>query len=312
MKKLMVASAAVALAGVSFAKVEEARVYDVKAIAMTTVAAKNTVGKDFNPFLTRDRAGIDQLVYRQITTKSYSGLIWGCDCDAIAGYTEKEEVAILGPDLRPTGQTTNHWEGSVIWDDQPVKVGGRDVYRTVWVGPAADEREGAGKGIWKFINVVEALGDKVEGCWEINPITPGCTSTSTTNMLVGAGFGYLAGAGESLNTTTNCATATPSYMTGYFAGYVGAPILSWNNSRPVCIYCQQVVIDSDCVAAEVWDFCRCVPFMDAEKTACFGQWTLSVDPELSNAIMNEVDALDAFPLTEEIKAEVLAVRATIR
>ena len=307
MKKLMIASAAVALAGASFAEVTEARVYDVKAIAMTTVAAKNAVAAEFNPFLGIDRP---ELVYRQITTKSYSGLIWGCDCDALAAYTEKEDFPVV--DLNNNVlYTTNHWEGSVIWDDQPVNVGGRDVYRTVWVGPKAG-RSGAGKGIWKFINVVEALGNKVEGCWEIEPYTWGCTNDVTQGSLVGSGFGYLAGADEEDqlldNTASDCATATPSYMTGYFAGYVGAPVYSWGEDRTICLYCSGSMVHRQCEAAEVWDFCSCVPFIDETKTACFGQWTLSVNAELSNKLLDAMDALEVFTLTDEIKNAVRFVR----
>ena len=302
MKKLMIASAAVALAGASFAEVTEARVYDVKAIAMTTVAAKNAVAAEFNPFLGVDRL---ELVYRQITTKSYSGLIWGCDCDAIAAVTEKEDFNVYNPD-GTVAYTTNHWEGAVVWDDQPVD----GKYRTVWVGPNASP---ADKGIWKFINVVEALGNKVEGCWEIQPWSAACEGNTVVvkqrgAQLVGSGFGYLE-YDANTNRETACEFSTPSYMTGYFAGYVGAPVYSWGENRTICLYCSGGIEFAQCEAATVWDFCRCVPFMDETKTACFGQWTLSVNAELSNALLDAVDALDVFPLTPEIKAEVLAVRA---
>lgn len=306
MKKLMIASAAVALAGLTFAETAtEARVYDVKAIAMTTVAQKNAVAKEYNPFLSADAS---ELVYREITTKTYSGLIWGCDCDGIAAYTELEKFPVLDLNNRVL-YYTNHWEGAVVWDDVPVA----NKYRTVWVGPAATNGyDSAGKGIWKFINVVEALGNKVEGCWEINPFTVACDGSVTTNLLMGSGFGYLRGYEDnSANTRTSCYTATPDYMTGYFAGYVGAPIYTWGENRTICLYCTGKIERLQCMAAQVWDFCRCIPFMDATKTACFGQWTITVNAELSNAIMAEVDALDAFPLTQEIKDEVLAVRKQI-
>ena len=84
-KTIIAAFAAALFAAPAFAAEEyeaAAQVYDLTVSIKTTQAAKAKLSPKKNPFITD---GTVQTVYRKQGTQKWTGVLWGCECEAVMG-----------------------------------------------------------------------------------------------------------------------------------------------------------------------------------------------------------------------------------
>ena len=236
-----------------------AQVYDLTITAKTTQAQRGKLKKN-HPF----DSSTDAVVYRKQTTRKWTGVIWGCECESIMGVWgtvgDKNQVA-----------------GAVIWDT-------KKPYSILLL----DDMH------WHVLNAFDKTGDKVEGAWTIGESTDGSGA-----FLSFAGFGTL-----NVRYTTNpcedpelnCGSYVKT-MSGNVAGWMPAPSLTTLGKTGRCTFCGDVIEegeDDTVDMAVAWNYCPCMDFDSVELTAVSGSWTLKYNVSLSNALLEEESILSVY------------------
>lgn len=273
MKKLMFAVMIVsALSG--YAKKDEvlgakaAQVYDLNVSVKTTVA-KSAKLKG-NPFVDSS----DKVVYRAQATQKWKGVIWGCDCNSLAGKWQVID------------DTAGSVAGCVLWQGTKPN--------TVLFLDDVD---------WHLLNAIDKKGDKCEGGF-----TLGDMNGDSDAFLCFAGFGMLA-----INYTStpcedpelNCTSYLKS-MTGNVAGWMPAPVITTAGKPGKCVFCgeNEEGEEGSTDLAEAWDFCPCEEYANVDLTAISGTWTLKFNSKLSKKLENTADITEVYSLPESVKTQV--------
>ena len=124
MKTKMMMIAVVMAAGSTFA---DAQVYQFSATLKTTVAARGRVSAAMLTCLDES----ETLVYRKQGTVKLAGLIWGCECEALAAVS---------------GWNGEGEDGCVFWD-------------------GSNKQLLSGEFAWKLLNRIDSTAKKSEGAW---------------------------------------------------------------------------------------------------------------------------------------------------
>jgi len=266
MKKLMFA-AALAATGMTFAETPAAQVYDVCLNIKTTAAATATINNKTNPFLGEEK---EFVIYRKEASKTWKGLIWGCDCEAIDGVWRETGTEYLD---------RKSIEGCVMWDTktkQPVFMGdGSDL---------ADVASVPGTGwTWRFINAIDKSGKKCEGVWTIAQEGPACEENDELFNFQGAGFGSLC-----LASDLGCTSYIKS-ISGNFAGWMKAPSANTDDNWSGCTFCGYQKEEGICAYATAWEYCDCYGILKEAETAAYGTWKISYNSGLSKKLSTMVN-----------------------
>ena len=226
--------------------------YDLTITAKTTQAKRGKLKKK-HPF----DSTTGTVVYRTQTTKKWTGVIWGCECESILGIWRMVDDSSIAC-------------GAAIWDS-------RKPYSILLL----DDMH------WHVLNAFDKSGDKVEGAWTI-----GESTDDSGAFLSFAGFGTL----DVKYTTSpcedpelNCGSYVKT-MTGNVAGWMPAPMVTTPGSKPGCTICGEVTEGEDDTTdmALAWNFCPCMDDFDStELTAVSGTWTLKYNASLSQALTKE-------------------------
>ena len=275
--KISVAAVATAVAVVSEAKskvVEEgsassAQVYDLTITVKTTVAQRGKVKKS-HPF----ESSTDAIVYRKQSTKKWLGLIWGCNCDSLAGKWQ-----IVDDDAGSVA-------GCVIWDTAKPN----DVLFINDIN-------------WRLLNAIDKTGDKCEGSWTI-----GDMSGDSEAFLTFAGFGTL----QNVYTVRPCedpelnCTSYLKSMSGNVAGWMPAPSIITAGKEGSCTFCGEYDPgEEDSIDfATAWDFCPCEEYADIGFTAVSGTWSIKYNSSSSKKLKNNATIVDAVKMPANVKARV--------
>lgn len=260
-------AAALAATGMTFAETPAAQVYDVCLNIKTTAAATATINNKTNPFLGEEK---EFVIYRKEASKTWKGLIWGCNCEAIDGVWRETGTEYLD---------RKSIEGCVMWDTktkQPVFMGdGSDL---------ADVASVPGTGwTWRFINAIDKSGKKCEGVWTIAQEGPACEENDELFNFQGAGFGSLC-----LASDLGCTSYIKS-ISGNFAGWMKAPSANTDDNWSGCTFCGYEKEEGVCAYATAWEYCDCYGILKEAETAAYGTWKISYNSGLSKKLSTMVN-----------------------
>ena len=271
MNKLVI-GAAVVLGTVFSALAEEdraAQVYEMTVSVKTTDAKKGAVTPKKNPFVSVS----DSIVYRKQSTQKWKGLVWGCDCESLAGK------------WRVIDETSSSVSGCVIWNSKS-----NDIL-------FLDDLS------WKLLNAIDVKGDKCEGAFTI-----GDMEEESSAFLTFAGFGSLVIKYTSEpceDPELNC-TSYVKTMSGNVAGWMPAPSLTTGGRKGTCVFCGEGDDGEEATtdASVAWDFCPCEEYADASLTAISGSWTLKYNAKLSAKLKNKASIVDVYKFPTAVGARV--------
>ena len=226
-----------------------AQVYNLTITVKTTKAERGKLKKG-HPFAT----STDAVIYRKQVTQKWSGLIWGCDCDALAGKWQIVD------------DTAGSVAGCVIWDNaKPNDVLFIDDFN------------------WRLLNAIDKGGDKCEGSWTI-----GNMSDDSVAFLAFAGFGTL----QPIYTVQPCVdpeincTSYLKSMSGTVAGWMPAPSYTTAGKSGHCTFCGDYEPGEEPTTdiATAWDFCPCEEYADIDFTAVSGTWSIKYNAASSKKL----------------------------
>lgn len=268
MKKLMIATLALAGMTSAYAEDKEAQVYDLTITVKTTAAKRGKLTPKTNPFVTET----DTIVYRAQSTQKWKGLVWGCDCESIAGKWQVID------------ETSGSVAGCVIWS------GKDDIVHL-------DDMN------WRLLNAIDKKGDKCEGAWTIGEM-----SEDSTAFLSFAGFGTLAIKYTNVpceDPELNC-TSYLKTMSGNVAGWMPAPAITTEGKPGTCIFCGEGDPEDPGTTdyATAWDFCPCEEYADLAATAISGTWTMKYNATLSKKLKTESRITKVYKFPAKIEAAV--------
>ena len=255
MKKLIMmttlAMATAQLCGVELSD-KEAQVYDIKVTIKTTVAKSGKLSPKKNPFV----SDTDTVVYRSQGSQTWTGVIWGCDCETLLGA------------WKTIGGGSEVVAGVAIWNS-------KKPYNIVFL----DDMK------WRVLNAIEAAGGNVEVAWTI-----GDSSDASNAFLAFAGFGKL-----DVNTSLECRSIIKS-LSGNVAGWMPAPKKVTPGNPGICTFCSGLVGETPDTEefAVAWVFCPCETIGDTEFTAVSGTWTLKYNNSLSKKLTDQSSILDVY------------------
>lgn len=272
MKKLMFA-ALVSAACCGFAEDRAAQVYDLSISVKTTTAKSGSLKA--NPFVD---PGV--IVYRTQTSQKWTGVIWGCDCNALAGVWQ----TVAGND--------NSVAGCAIWRTKPAGIIFMDDLN------------------WRLLNAIDKKGDKCEGSFTIGEI-----DADSEAFLCCSGFGTLSivyTKAPCEDPELNCTSYLKS-MSGNVAGWMPAPVLTTAGRPGTCVFCGEGEAGEDPTSevAEAWDFCPCEDYADVDFTAVSGTWKLKYNAKLSKKLMTTGNITDVYKFPADVKAAVLGKIAEV-
>lgn len=255
-----------------------AQVYDVKVTLKTTMAKKASVSALKNAFVSENAT----IVYRTQGSQTWSGVIWGCSCDAILG-----KWTVIN-------QSQGIVAGCVIWDNKSPHaiIFDEDIH-------------------WRLLNAIDKAGTKSEGAWTI-----GDSSDSSNAFLSFAGFGTLALSTEKVDGNLMIADCM-SYVkniSGNVAGWMPAPYVTTYGKKGSCTFCTSEEDEEDVNDyAAAWSFCDCAEFGDSDFTAVSGTWQIKYNASLSKKLRNSTSILDVYKkFPDNVKASVVAkIAATL-
>lgn len=271
MKKLFCAGFAVlALAGVAADSEREAQVYDLTISVKTTVAKSGKLSPKSNKFLLDE----ETVVYRAQGTQKWKGLVWGCDCNALAGKWQ-----VVDADAGSVA-------GCVIWNN--AKPNG-----VLFIDDVN----------WRLLNAIDKKGDKCEGAWTI-----GNMDDDSEAFLAFAGFGSLYidySAAPCEDPEVNCTSYLKS-MSGNVAGWMPAPSITTAGRAGSCTFCGEYDPgeESTTDAATAWNFCPCEEYADLDHTAVSGTWTLKYNSKSSKKLKANASIVDAVSMPSNVKLAV--------
>ena len=231
-----------------------AQVYNLTITVKTTQAARGTLKKG-HPF----DSSTDAVIYRKQVTQKWSGLIWGCNCDALAG---KWQIV---------NDAAGSVAGCVIWNNAKPN----DVLFIDDIN-------------WRLLNAIDKSGDKCEGSWTI-----GDMSDDSAAFLAFAGFGTL----QTVYTVLPCedpeinCTSYLKSMSGSVAGWMPAPSYKTIGKAGSCTFCGEYDPgeESTMDAATAWDFCPCEEYADIGFTAVSGTWSIKYNSSASKKLSGKTD-----------------------
>ena len=231
---------------------KEAQVYDIKVTIKTTVAKSGKLSPKKNPFV----SDTDTVVYRSQGSQTWTGVLWGCDCETLLGT------------WKTIGGGSEVVAGVAIWNS-------KKPYQIVFL----DDMK------WRVLNAIEAAGGDVEVAWTI-----GDSSDASNAFLAFAGFGKL-----DVNTALECRSIIKT-LSGNVAGWMPAPKSVTPGNPGVCTFCSGVVGETPDTedSAIGWDFCPCETIGDPEFTAVSGTWTLKYNKSLSKKLTDKSSILDVY------------------
>ena len=265
LKKLMMATAIVG-SGVLASFGEEtksAQLYDIKITVKTTVAKTGKLSPRSNPFV--DEEGT--VVYRVQSSRKWTGVAWGCDCNAISG--EWKVINDLGGSVA----------GCVIWDS-------KSPYDILFMDNIT----------WRLLNAIDAKGSKCEACWTI-----GNSSDVSKAFLAFSGFGTLSLADGCLSYAKNLTGNVAGWMPGPASVTKGKPVVC-----TFCGISDPGSSDSY-ETARAWDYCPCDELGDSDNTAVFGTWSMKYNASLSKKLSEKASILDVYKkFPESVKTRVAA------
>jgi hypothetical protein len=242
MKKLMIVAAVAAMTGAALA---DAQVYDVKLTVKTTTCKDGKFTKaleNLGWFGGLEKG--DEVSYRKQATLTLAGIIWGCDCDAIAN-----------PEWRVYGYKKGKYSvgGYAFWNAT-----GKEAIALQIPFVKFD---------WAVLNRIDQM-NTVEGTWMLGDAADG-----EALFFLGAGFG-----------TVKNNTKAPQYdclsyissMKGNFAGFMQGGEGGDNG----CIFCGTTAYDClvapFCVCANAFD--------STEVSAAYGSWTIKYNSSASKKL----------------------------
>ena len=239
-----------------------AQVYDVKISIKTTEAKAAKLSAKKNPFLDADGA----VVYRKQASKTWVGLIWGCDCESIRGKWCKSDAGAVS--------------GCIIWDKKT-----SDILFSEDIN-------------WRLINAIDTTGTKCEGCWTI-----GNTADTSKAFLAFSGFGTLVL--QKFEDGLSCRSYVKS-ISGNVAGWMPAPTKYTEGRKPVCTFCSVIDPGEEGSEemADAWDFCKCAEIGDRDFTAVSGTWSIKYNKSDSAKLSENASILDfykKFPANVRLK-----------
>ena len=269
-KTIIAAFAAALFAAPAFAAEEyeaAAQVYDLTVSIKTTQAAKAKLSPKKNPFITD---GTVQTVYRKQGTQKWTGVLWGCECEAVMGQWG----------LINGGSTV---AGAAIWNT-------KKPYDVVLVGDIA----------WHVLNAFDTTGAKIEGAWTI-----GESTDTSAAFLSFAGFGTL-----SLNTEKdedknltleNCGSYIKS-ISGNVSGWMPAPFVEVTGRAARCTFCGVVDEGTEDTyeTAEAWNYCPCIELDGNAVTAVSGTWTLKYNAKNSKTLKQKTSITEVYKFPSSI------------
>ena len=275
MKKLMIVAALAAMTTGAFA---DATVYEYKLTLNTTTCKSGKAAK--NTYLTSALGGYEageEVVYRTPAKLTIYGVAWGCECDtALAGTWSEREVVI-----NRKGDTTNVWDGLTFWNKKTDGfLGG--VYNGVEI-----END--------FFNRIGKKGDQVEMSFTIQNSD---AATSGDFELKCAGFGTIQNGYKKDDdgvVESDCYSYIKSAK-GSVAGF-----LFPEDDAFVCTFC-----GTEETYCDVWEFCECGEFADADKTVAYGTWTMKYVKAASKALQTKLYITKSYSgFTKNVKAELV-------
>ena len=250
---IVAASAMVATVGWAKSTTEDdssaAQVYNLTITVKTTQAERGKLKKG-HPF----DSSTDAVIYRKQVTQKWSGLIWGCNCDALAG---KWQIV---------NDAAGSVAGCVIWNNaKPNNVLFKEDIN------------------WRLLNAIDKSGDKCEGSWTI-----GDMSDDSVAFLAFAGIGTL----QTVYTVLPCedpeinCTSYLKSMSGTVAGWMPAPSYTTVGKSGSCTFCGEYDPgeDSTVDVATAWDFCPCEEYADIGFTAVSGTWSIKYNSSASKKL----------------------------
>lgn len=271
MKKVLCAGlVAIGFTTICAADEREAQVYDISVSVKTTTAKKGKLSPKTNKFVYET----DSVIYRAQASQKWRGLIWGCDCNTLAGRWQ-----IVDEDAGSVA-------GCVIWNNsKPNEVLFLDDVN------------------WRLLNAIDKKGDKCEGSWTI-----GNMDEDSSAFLAFSGFGTLKviySLAPCEDPEVNC-TSYLSMMSGNVAGWMPAPNYTTAGEEGSCTFCgdydpgEEDAVD----IATAWDFCPCEEYADVDHTAVSGTWTIKYNASSSKKLKKSASIVDAVKLPPNVKRRV--------
>ena len=259
--------------GASAADIKEAQVYDISVTVKTTTAKRAVISPKANKFV----ADSETVVYRAQATQKWKGLIWGCDCNALAGkwvVVDDEAGSVAG---------------CVIWDTAKNK-------NVLFLDDIN----------WRLLNAIDKSGQKCEGSWTI-----GDMSDDSAAFLSFAGFGTLQVVYEAApceDPEINC-TSYLKTMSGNVAGWMPAPSYQSGGKDGHCTFCGEYTPGEEPTTdvATAWNFCPCEEYADTGFTAVSGTWTIKYNAAASKKLGAQENAtiVDVVKLPDSVKMKVM-------
>lgn len=266
MKKLIIAgaTAAMGMAGALASEdvdVKEAQVYEIKISIKTTAAKKAKLSPKKNPFIDGEA---ETVVYRAQGSQRWSGIVWGCDCEAVFGRWDViDDVA-------------ESVSGCVIWNT-------KSPYTILFM----DDIQ------WRLLNAIDKQGNKCEGAWTI-----GDSSDESNAFLAFSGFGTVNVKAKKIDgelEITGCDGYVKS-ISGNVAGWMPAPSHTTEGRPADCTFCgitdpgEEDSVDM----AEAWVFCECADIESLDFTAVSGTWSMKYNSSLSKKLSNDTSILNVY------------------
>ena len=249
---------ALAVTGASLYGAEEeldtkaAQVYDIKVTVKTTVAKSGKLSPKKNPFM----GDVETVVYRTQGSQTWTGVLWGCDCETLLGAWET------------VGGAGEIVSGVAIWNS-------KKPYSIIFL----DDMK------WRVLNAIDASGSKVECAWTI-----GDSSDESNAFLAFAGFGTL-----QVVKTGECRNAIKT-LSGNVAGWMPAPTKTTPGNPGICTFCGGVIGATEATEdmSIAWDFCPCAEIGDPEFTAVSGTWSMKYNQKFSKSLSSKSSILDVY------------------
>jgi len=268
-KLLFVGCVAVACAAMADEEEKSAQVYDLTITVKTTTAKSGKLSTSSNKFLTESGT----VVYRTQSTSKWKGLVWGCDCNSLAGKWQ-----LVDADAGTVA-------GCVIWDSKQ-----NDVLFIEDLN-------------WRLLNAIDKNGDKCEGSFTI-----GNMDDASEAFLAFAGFGSLSvdySASPCEDPEVHC-TSYVKQMSGNVAGWMPAPTLTTGGRTGSCTFCGTYDPGEDPTTdmATAWNFCPCEEYADLEHTAVSGSWSLKYNSKASKKLKKSATIVDVVSLPSNVKLKV--------